>query len=139
MEFSIPQFIEREPKIIGPFTFHQLIFVATAGGACVFLYFLIGKKNMPLFILIAFFLMGCSLIFAFLKVKGYVLPVLVKNFFVYMMAPKIFLWYRKIVLPKVSKIKKFEKAEVTEETPLKIAKESSLQKLSTQVETKKMK
>jgi hypothetical protein len=139
MEFPIPQFVEREPKIIGPFTFHQLVFVAVAGGACFFLYFLIGKINMLLFILIAFFLMSCSVLLAFLKIQGYSLPTIIRNFFVYMVTPKIFLWYRKIVLPKVSKIKKFEKAEVPEETPLKIVKESSLQKLSTQVETKKMK
>jgi len=138
MEFTVPQFVEREPKLIGPFTFKQFIFVAIAGAACFFLYFFIGKKNMPLFILIAVVLFGGALALAFVRIKGYTLPILIKNFFAYTVMPKIFLWQRKLIPPKVSKIKKFEKAEV-EETPLKIIEESSLQKLSTQVETKKMK
>ena len=138
MEFTVPQFVEREPKLIGPFTFKQFIFVAIAGAACFFLYFFIGKKNMPLFILIAILLFGGSLALAFVRIKGYTLPILIKNFFAFTIMPKIFLWHRKLIPPKVSKIKKFEKAEV-EETPLKIIEESSLQKLSTQVETKKLK
>jgi len=138
MEFTVPQFVEKEPKLIGPFTFKQFIFVAIAGAACFFLYFFIGKKNMPLFILIAILLFGGSLALAFIRIKGYTLPILIKNFFAFTIMPKIFLWHRKLIPPKVSKIKKFEKAEV-EETPLKIIEESSLQKLSTQVETKKLK
>lgn len=139
MEFTVPQFIEREPKLIGPFTFKQFIFVAIAGGACFFLYFSIGKKNLPLFILIAIVLMGGSLVLGFLKIKGYTLPILIKNFFAYTIMPKIFLWHRKLIPPKVSKIQKFEKVKTEAESELKIIKESSLQKLSTQVETKKIK
>jgi len=138
MEFTVPQFVEKEPKLIGPFTFKQFIFVAIAGAACFFLYFFIGKKNMPLFILIAILLFGGSLALAFIRIKGYTLPILIKNFFAFTIMPKIFLWHRKLIPPKVSKIKKFEKAEV-EETPLKIVKESNLQKLSTQVETRRLK
>lgn len=135
MEFTVPQFIEKEPKLMGPFTFKQFIFVAIAGGVCFFLYFFIGKKNMPLFILIAILLFGGALALAFLKIKGYNLPILIKNFFVFTVAPKVFLWRRKIMPPKVEKIKKFEKEEV-EESALKMVKKSHLQKIATQVETK---
>jgi hypothetical protein len=139
MEFTVPQFVEREPKLIGPFTFKQFIFVGIAGGACFFLYFFIGKTNMPLFILIAILLFGGALTLAFVRIKGYTLPILFKNFLTYTITPKIFLWYRKFVPPKMSKIKRFEKVEVEGGSELKIVKESSLQKLSTQVETRKMK
>jgi len=139
MEFTVPQFIEKEPKLIGPFTFKQFIFVAIAGGACFFLYFFIGKKNMPLFTIIAIVLFGGSLALAFLKIKGYTLPILVKNFFMYTISAKIFLWRRKIMPPKIKKVEKFEKAEVEEETTLKMAEKSHLQRLSTQVETKQAK
>jgi len=27
MEFTVPQFVEREPKLIGPFTFKQFIYI----------------------------------------------------------------------------------------------------------------
>jgi hypothetical protein len=139
MEFTVPQFVEREPKLIGPFTFKQFIFVAIAGAVCFFLYFFIGKKNMPLFILIAILLFGGALALAFIRIKGYTLPMLLKNFFTFTIMPKIFLWQRKFIPTKVSKIKKFEKAKVGDETELKIVKKSNLQQLSTQVETRKLK
>lgn len=139
MEFTVPKFIEREPKIVGPLTFKQFIFVAVAGAACFFLYFFIGKKNFALFLPIAIILMGGSLALCFLKIKGYSLPMIIKNFFTYSISGKIFLWKRKIVSPKFKKVEKFEKAEVGEESTLKMAKKSHLQKLSTQVETKTIK
>lgn len=139
MEFTVPQFIEKEPKLIGPFTFKQFMFVAIAGGACFFLYFIYGKKNLPLFILIAIVLFGGALAFSFLEIKGYTLPTLVKNFFTYTISSKIFLWRRKIIPPKIKKVKKYEKAEPEEEATLRMAKKNHLQKLSTQVETKQVK
>lgn len=137
MEFTVPKFIEKEPKLIGPFTFKQFMFVAVAGGACFFLYFIYGKKNFPLFIIIALILMGGSLALSFLKIKGYPLPSLIKNFFMYIVSSKIFLWRRKIVPPKLKKIEKFKKGEPEEEATLKMVKRSHLQQLSTEVQTKK--
>jgi len=136
-EFTVPQFIEREPKLIGPFTFKQFMFVATAGGTCFFLYFIYGKKNLPLFIVVAIILMGVSLVLSFLKIKGYTLPTLIKNLFMYTLSSKIFIWKRKIAPPKFKKIEKFEKEEPEEKTTLKMAKRGHLQQLSTDVQTKK--
>lgn len=139
MEFTVPKFIEREPKIVGPLTFKQFVYVAIAGAACFFLYFYIGKKNLPLFVLITIILMGGALALCFLRIKGYTLPMIVKNFFTYTISGKVFLWRRKIVSPKFKKVKKFEKEEVEGETTLRMGKKSHLQKLSTQVETKTIK
>jgi len=137
MEYPIPQFIEREPKIVGPFTFHQLIFVALAGGACFILYFLVGKRSFASFIVIAIVLFGAALALAFLRVGGYSLPVFLKNFFSFVIMPKIFLWQRKFIPPKFIKPQKLEKMEATEESKLKIVEKSNLQRLSVKVETKK--
>ena len=139
MEFTVPKFIEREPKIVGPLTFKQFVYVAIAGAACFFLYFYIGKKNFPLFILIAIILMGGALALCFLRIKGYTLPMIIKNFFIYTISGKVFLWRRKILPPKMKKVKRFEKEEVKGETTLRMGKKSHLQKLSTQVETRVMK
>ena len=137
MEFTVPQFIEKEPKLIGPFTFKQFIYVAIAGAACFFLYFFVGKKNFALFVLIAVVLFGGALALAFLKIKGYTLPMLFKNFLTYTITPKIFLWYRKFAPPKVSKIRKFEKPETEEEATLKMVEKSHLQNLSTKLQSKR--
>lgn len=137
--FTVPQFIEKEPKLIGPFTFKQFMFVAVAGGACFFLYFFVGKQNFLLFIFLSLILFGGALALSFLKIKGYTLPTLVKNFFMYTVSSKIFIWRRKIAPPKFKKIEKFEKGKVEEEATLRMVKNSRLHQLSTQVETKKIK
>ena len=136
MEFTVPQFIEREPKIIGPLTFKQFIFVAIAGAACFFLYFLIGKKNFPLFIFIAIVLFGGASAFAFLKIKGYPLLTFIKNFFFFTTTSKFFVWKRKLLPPRIKKVEKVEEEEVEKEPSLSVREKSSLQKLMTQIETK---
>lgn len=135
MEFTVPQFIEKEPKLIGPFTFKQFIYLAIPGGICFILYFIIGKKSFPIFVLITIVLMGGGLGLGFIKIKGRPIPIFLKNFFFFSFAPKIFIWRRKILPPKIKKIEKMEK-EVEEEPLLKVAERSHLQKLSTQVQTK---
>jgi len=135
MEFIVPKFINREPKIVGFLTFKQFIFVAIPGGICFFLYFLIAKKNFPLFVLIAIVLMGGGLAFGFLKIKGHPLPVFLKNFFTFSTSTKIFVWRRKIMPPKIQKVKKIE--EKAEGPSLKIAERSHLQKISVDIETRK--
>jgi hypothetical protein len=136
MEYIVPQFIEREPKIIGPFTFKQFIFIGIAGGILIFLYFVI--KSLALFILIAIILLGAALAMAFFKFGGFPLPKLIKNFFVFSSRPKVYLWGKKTIPPKVFKKevkpKKEEKEE--EESVLKIAEKSHLKNLSTFLETK---
>ncbi|MBZ9571876.1 PrgI family protein [Patescibacteria group bacterium] len=135
MQYTVPKFIERKPKIVGPLTFKQFVFIGGAGGICFFLYFFLGKKITPFFVLIAIILMGGSLALAFLKIKGYSLPTFVKNSLMFFLSTKIFIWKRKFLPPKMEKVKKVEK-EVEEESSLKIAGRSRLQKLSTQLETK---
>ncbi|MDO8495554.1 MAG: PrgI family protein [bacterium] len=51
MRFQVPQFIETEEKIIGPFTLKQFIFIAI-GGALLFLIFFITPPTIFLFIAI---------------------------------------------------------------------------------------
>jgi len=60
-----------------------------------------------------------------------------KDVFNFFLSPRIFLWHRKIVPPRITKVKKVEEKK-EEEAPLKIIKKSSLYRLSVQVETKKM-
>jgi len=137
MEFTVPQFIEREPKIVGPLTFKQFVYIGIAGAIVFFLRFFIGKKNLPLFIFLSLIIMGGAVALAFFKIKGYyTLPVFLKNCLAFITTSKFFVWKRKILPPRVKRIEKIEKKEVEEELPLKIREKSQLQKLMTQVETK---
>ena len=131
MRFTLPQFIEHEPKIVGPLTFRQFVFIGMAGGICFILYF-----TVPFFIfLIACLILGGGAIaLAFLKIGGRSLPAILGNFLKFSLSPKIFIW-RKIEAPiKVFKKEKVKK-ETEEELPLKIAERSQLKKIRTQIET----
>lgn len=134
----MPQFIEMEPKVVGPFTFKQFVFVGIAGAVCFMLYFLIGKTNFFLFLLISIVLMGGALALAFLKIGGRSLPTILGNSLKFLFSPKLYVWQKREfkieVFKKEEKVKKAE--EKTEELPLKIAKDSRLKKLRTEVEIK---
>ncbi len=136
MEFVVPKFIEREAKIVGPFTFKQFIFIGVAGGLCLFLYFVL-----PIFafIIIAIILLGGAFALAFLKVEKTSLPIFIKNFFSFLSRPKIYLWEKKGIPPKIlKKEKEIIKGEerIKKGPDLKVARDSKLSELFTRIETK---
>ena len=138
MEFTIPQFIEKEAKIVGPFTLKQFAFIGVAGGACIYLYF---TASLIIFILLSIVLMGAAFAMIFLKIQKTPLPVYIKNFFVFTSKPKIYLWKKKINPPKLFRKKVEKKIKIIEEKPkkesfLKVAEGSKLRELLTYLETK---
>lgn len=138
MPYVVPQFIERETKIAGPFTFKQLIFLLLAGGLGIFLYF---SLPLPLFIVVAIILTIITFGLMFLKINGFSLPIIIKNFFAFLVKPRLYLWERKMISPKLIKIDKgsqvsSESATKTQETKIAVYEKSSLKNLSTFLETK---
>jgi len=132
MEFTVPQFIEKEPKIFGPFTFKQFIYIGVAGGISIFLYFML---PFPVFLLVAVFLLGGAFALAFLRFGGISLPIVIKNAFVFLSRPKIYLWKKKAIISKIAR--KIEKPkEAKEESILKITEKSHLRDLFTHLETR---
>jgi hypothetical protein len=132
-QFTVPKFIEMEPKIIGPLTFKQFIFVGLAGAICFVLYFTLAKTSLFLFIIATIFLVGGSLILAFLKIGGRPIPLILQNFFSFFFSSKIYLWKRKMSPPPI--IKKDSPEAEKEETPTpKIAGKSRLKNLSAKIE-----
>ncbi|MFH1575660.1 MAG: PrgI family protein [Candidatus Nealsonbacteria bacterium] len=132
-QFTVPQFIEHEPKIVGPLTFKQFIFIGVAGAICFVFYFIV---PFFVFVLLSIVIMPGGFALAFLKTSGQSLPVVLKNFFVFSVAPKMYLWKQKTGMPpKIIKAapaqKQIEKASVPT-----AAGKSRLNTLSTQIETK---
>ncbi len=132
MEFTVPQFIEYEAKVIGPFTFKQFIVVGGAGIVCFILYL---KVHFLIFLPLAVIIGGGALALTFLKLGGRTPLDVLKNFMFYSISPKIYLWKRKIITTKI--VKKEEKKVIEEEPALKIVKKSKLKELATKVETEK--
>ena len=92
MEFSIPQFIEKEAKIVGPLTFKQFGFLGLAVLVSVALFFLLPKT---VFLVLSPVLVGGAAALAFYKKEGVPLPDLIIGFFSFMFKPKIYLWKKK--------------------------------------------
>ena len=134
-QFTVPQF-EVETKIVWIFNFRQLIIMGIAATVCFFFYFIFGKIHLLYFLLLAVIIITAALALAFLKFGGQRLPTVLKNFIVFLVAPKIYLWRKKdLPLKFIRGTEKMVEVE-SEPTPtLKFAEKSRFKKLSTQIET----
>ena len=132
MEFTVPQFIEYEAKVIGPFTFKQFLIVGGAGIVCFALYL---KVDFYIFLFLTIIIEGSALAITFLKFGGRSPLIMVKNFFFYNVSPKIYIWQRKKIMPKIIKQEEIKLEE--KEPELRVAKRSKIGDLATKVETKK--
>ncbi len=133
MRFTVPQFIEHEAKIVGPLTFKQFVFIAIAGAICFFIY---NIAPFYIFAIAAVIFGGGSLALAFLEIQGRSLPIVLSNLLRFNFAPKMYLWKKSQVPIKVLKKEKKVQPEKEQESPLKIAGNSQLKKLKTEIETK---
>ena len=73
MRFRVPQFIETEEKVVGPFTLKQFLWIGGAG-ALLLIIFQAGLNNFLSFF-IAAIIIGVAGLMAFFKVDGEPLPV----------------------------------------------------------------
>ena len=106
MQFQVPQFIEVEDKVFGPFTFRQFLYMAGGVGLSFIFY-----VYLPIYIAI-FFIAGCLSLAAaltFYKYNGRDFIFLAESFFKYSIAKKLYLW------------KKAERQIITQKTTTKEA------------------
>lgn len=134
MRFNVPQFIEHEAKIVGPLTFKQFIFIGLAIASGAMLYF---TTPFIVFIIGSTFLGGIALALSFLKINGIPFSKILISLFKFGGLPKIYIWQRKEE-PIIKTYKKPEAPLVLkkEGLSLKVARESRLKKLQTEIETK---
>ncbi len=138
MQFTVPQFIERESKIFGPLTFTQFIYIGSGGTVCLLFYFTLAKTHFLLFLMATAIIMSLVGALAFLRISGRSLPTILKNFLFFSIGPKIYLWRRKNVPPRmIRKIEEKAEPEGAEPSTLKLAEKSQLRNLSNSLETKK--
>jgi len=138
MQFTVPQFIERESKIFGPLTFTQFLYIGGGGAICLIFYFIWAKTHFLLFLLITAVIMSLTGALAFLKFAGRSLPTLLKNFLFFSIGPKMYLWRRKNIPPRmIGKTASQPEKENAEPSTLKFAEKSQLRNLSNILETKK--
>jgi hypothetical protein len=122
MKYSVPQFIDVEDKIFGPFTFRQFAYLIGGGGLC----YIILKLLPTIF---AFMLIvpigGLAGALAFVKVNGKPLIEMLQSGVNFYIKKKLYLWKK----DENRKVEKKEEVEV-KKTPLLRISESKLHDIS---------
>lgn len=101
MQFQVPQFIETEAKIIGPFTLKQFLYIALAG-ILSFISFFFFKTVVWATLTVLLAIAAAAL--AFVKYNGQPLPRIIGYAFRYLWKPHFFLWQKQdAAAPKLPK------------------------------------
>lgn len=103
MQFRVPQFLEIEDKIFGPFTFREFVYLAGGGGLCFILYRLLGLfwGFIPILIIAGF-----SLALVFYKPNDKPFINMVEASFNYIFKNKLYIWQKKENIIKRNQINK---------------------------------
>lgn len=88
-QYQVPQFITVEDKVFGPLTIKQALYLG-AGACLVGLAYAFLEKF--LFIPITIVVGGLAASLAFLKVNDQPFPKILKNAFLYMLKPRLYIW-----------------------------------------------
>jgi hypothetical protein len=125
MQFQVPQFIEVEDKIFGPFTFKQFIYMIGAAGIA-----FMAWKTTPIYVAvpIAALALGLGGALAFFKYNSRPFILAMETGFFYLISNKLFLWDAEGKM----KNKKDNKNEIKNAQEIKIPKlsDSKLHELS---------
>lgn len=89
MQFKVPQFLEIEDKIFGPFTFRQFVYLIGGAGICFILYKLLGVwlGAIPIVIMASF-----SLALAFYRPNSKPFIYMLESAFLYSFQSKLYIW-----------------------------------------------
>jgi hypothetical protein len=132
MRFVTPQFIDIEPKIIGPITARQFIIIVIGGGLIFISYKLL---DTTIFILVTLFiLLPVVLAFAFLNVNGRPFHFFILSFIQTSRRPSLRVWKKEQIVVKELEIKK-EKKSLQQVSVRKTLPTSRLSNLALQVDT----
>ena len=138
MQVRVPQFIEHDPKLLGPFTLSQTLYVGAALFGTFVLYLFIGQKQFFLFLFLGGLLFAIAIFLAFYKVEGLSIPYVIKNSLDYNMKTKLYIWKRKELPVYISlEKKKAEKEDPSKKSPLKMTQGGSMDKLTKKINFEK--
>ena len=96
MQFKVPQFLDIEDTIFGPFTFKQFVYLVGGGALCFVIYKLIGlfAGIIPMLLVAGF---ACAL--AFYKPNSKPFVQMLENGFNYYIQSKLYIWKRRKAKP----------------------------------------
>ena len=100
MQFRVPQFIDMEDKIIGPFTLRQFAYLLGAGGFAFLFWTLIPIKIIAIILILP--VSGLFIALAFVKVNNRPLLDMIESAFTYYMGNKVYTWKQSVPEKKVA-------------------------------------
>ncbi len=106
MQYSVPQFVNIEDRIVGPLTGKQVLYLLI-GGATLLVFFTF--FDFIFFALVALIVIPTTLIFAFYKPRGQTVATYILVVFNYLTIPHAYIWRRE---PRVAKFKRSQKKRV---------------------------
>ena len=138
MKFQIPQFIERETRIVGPLTFRQAGTLAAPIPVLFILFFM--RIPLTIFLFIAVISEGMAVAAAIIKIGGKILPMALMDVFFFMIRPRTYVWKRgntKLTLHDVAfEPPKRKKGEPEPKPAFELTRTSKIFLLSTKVQTR---
>jgi len=90
MRFQVPQFIEVEDQIIGPFTLKQFIYLAGGAGLCIVIYLFVPTLLLSIPLMVPVVALSAAL--AFYKINNRPFISIVESFFRYHITNKLYIW-----------------------------------------------
>lgn len=109
MQYGVPQFIDVEDKIVGPFTAKQTLYLMLGGG---FLILIFTFFTMGFFAIAVIFIVPLTLLFAFYKPKGITVAQFLANFAKYYSSNHLYIWRRENSGSIFKAVQKKKKASV---------------------------
>lgn len=135
MQSSVPQYIDIEDKIVGPFTWKHLGWLFAMSSTLLFFY---SKFDFQLFLLVGIPTAVLFLAFAFYKPGGMPMTKFVYHGFFFIFRPKISVWERPVQINEMPVVvKQSEDATVQSESNKKDINEEKLKALAAILDRKR--
>ncbi len=97
MQFQVPQFIDIEDKVIGPFTIKQFLYLAGAG---LIIFILYRVLSLTITIILAIPIVVIALALGFYKPNNQPFIALLKSFLGFLRKPDFYVWKKQFEKPK---------------------------------------
>ncbi|MFA6437048.1 MAG: PrgI family protein [Candidatus Paceibacterota bacterium] len=131
MRYQVPQFIEMEDKIVGPFSFKQFIYLASVPVVCYVLHYFV---EVAYVILVGVIFFPFAVMLAFSKVNGKPFMEFIKSLFKFIRRPQAYVWRR--LLYKTTEADQ-QKETISKDTTKRIAKkETNFKKIAEMLDSK---
>lgn len=115
MQFKVPQFIDIEDKLFGPFTFRQFVYLV-GGAGMIFVTYRLLPLWIGIFIIIP--VAGLTALLTFYKINNKPFIYYLQAAFNYIISSKLYVWKQRLVKPTDKQDESAQTSEITSTLPV---------------------